>query len=300
MCPSTHRSLLGAIIFLGFGVAVAGCGGAEAFRAGTDGGSPFKTGGTGGSIATGGSGGLDLDAGGGTGGTPEGTGGAPAGTGGSETGGSGGGSGGAAGSGGAMDAGSDTPMGGSGGRAGSGGSGGTGGTVDAGVDRVDAGGGAGGTDVPQINGCLNTNWMIAANTLCTTSQACAGIPASDKDPHYAIDGDIVTRYTSGVQQGSPAQDETVTLTFPRTVTISGIRLRTTKPGDGVAIYRLEYSTNATTFMGFPTAVTGPGADDLTIPFPATAMRAIRIVQIGATSLAWWSIHELTVLGCVNS
>jgi hypothetical protein len=165
---------------------------------------------------------------------------------------------------------------------------------------MEAGGGTGGTDVPQINGCLNTNWMIAANTLCTTSQVCAGIPATDKDPRYAIDGDIATRYTSGVQQGSPPQDETVTLTFPRTVTINGIRLRTTSVGDGVAIYRLEYSTNGTTFMGFANPVTGPGADDLTINFPATPMRAIRVVQTGATPVAWWSIHELTVLGCTNS
>lgn len=294
MCPSTHRSLLGAISLLGLGMAVIGCRGAEPFRVVTDGGSPIKAGGSGGIIAVGGSGGSDFDAGEGTGGSgggsPDGSGGSGGGTGGMS---GAGGSGGAAGSGGAVDARPDL------GSGGAGGTGGTGGVVDAPVERVDAGGGAGGADVPPINGCLNTSWNIAANTLCTTQMYCPEMAAELKEPRFAIDGDMATRYTSGYRQGVMEPDETVTLSFARTVTISGLRLRTTN-GDGIAAYRLEYSTNGTTFMVFTPSITGTGSDDLTIAFPATAMRAIRIIQTSSKPMGWWSIHELTVLGCVNS
>jgi hypothetical protein len=301
---STLRGLEVGLLIGVLGV-TAGCDGAEALRAKTDGGST-RTGGSGGGGSTSGSGGWTYDAGGSGGTFGSGGSGGLTGSGGAI--GSGGmpgtggltGSGGAigtggmvAGTGGSADARPDV---GSGGAPGSGGMGGTGGMVmDAGMEAA-AGGSGGGS---QVNGCDRSLWMISANTLCTTQQYCPGMPASQTEPRYALDGMLGTRYTSGQRQGSTASDETVTVVFPRNVSINALRLQS-MGGDGIAAYRIEYSTDGTTFRGFMPPVTGTGSDDVTIQFPATTMRAVRIIQTGEKSAGWWSIHELTALGCSNA
>jgi len=181
------------------------------------------------------------------------------------------------------------------GNAGPGGSGGN----PASIPSEDAGGSAASGDAggaPAVNGCDRANWTFTASALCDTA-ACAGIPATQRDPAGAIDGDLSTRYTSGRYQGS-AGPETVTLMFGHTVTLAGINLFTSALGDGPASYEAEYATTGTNFVAFSPPVAGAGSDNLSISFPARAMTAIRVTQTGSKAW-WWSIHELTLLGCAN-
>lgn len=142
---------------------------------------------------------------------------------------------------------------------------------------------------PAADGCNPATWKAAASRLCSTSNCVADTPSR------AIDGDVTTRYTTGQDQ---AGDETFTVTFPTAITAGGIRLFTSSPMDGPQTYRLELSSNGTSFGGFVPAITGMGVADLTVAFPATRMTAIRVVQTGAKT-KWWSIHELTLLSCQN-
>ena len=77
---------------------------------------------------------------------------------------------------------------------------------------------------------------------------------------------------------------------------------TSNGGDGAKAYKLEYSTDGTTFVAFNPAVAGTGSDNITITFPATVMKAIRMTQTGAVvapATNWWSIFEITFAGCVD-
>jgi hypothetical protein len=92
------------------------------------------------------------------------------------------------------------------------------------------------------------------------------------------------------------------------VDVDGVTLTTTSANDYPRGWRAEYSTDGTTFQNVPGAdggaLTGAGAAGVptVIAFPnAVTLLAVRIVQTGASAPAtsWWSIHELTVQGCVK-
>jgi hypothetical protein len=139
--------------------------------------------------------------------------------------------------------------------------------------------------------CNRATWTFTASVVCPTCGA-----AAQREPANAIDGNQATRYTSGIFQGSKGP-ETATLSFPSAVTLSGIRI-TSAGGDGPSLYRVDWSTDRTTFWTFEPAVTGPGTDDVTVTFPAPkTLLAFRITQLGLKTTNWWSIHELTVAGC---
>jgi hypothetical protein len=166
-----------------------------------------------------------------------------------------------------------------------------GGTANGGTANGGAGNGAA--------ACMHASWTIAATDECMDSNpSCPNIPVTQKALANAIDGDATTRYTSGKTQ---AGNESVTVTFPSTVTISGVGL-TSMNGDGPVMYDVQYSPDGTTFMEFTPAVTGAGSDLLTITFPAPqAMKAVRVKQTGmvmAPATSWWSIYEFTVTGCM--
>jgi hypothetical protein len=281
-----------------------------------DGGSGFGTGGISGSFpgATGGNvgvgvpdGGITTDTGGASG-----AGGAAMAMGGST-----GAAGGMTGAGGAAGAGGRPGTGGVSGRGGAMGSGGAGsaGMVDAG--RVDTGGGSGGRpatpdapleasslDVspppvdmgppPNPMACMKSTWVADANTLCTAGQCLSMLP-SRKEPKYAVDGDVDTRYTSGSPQGSRGA-ETLTITFPSPISFTGVTI-VSQVGDGAAAYRLESSDDGETFRAFAPPVEGNGSDNIVVTFAARTMKALRIVQSGTKSVPWWSVHEVSVAGC---
>jgi len=284
------RNRVGTLVIGIAGLVGAGCTAAEPYR-----GDPqnFRTG------SSGGAGGTDaMNVGGGAGGTagsdsPDGDIGGMSGSGG--VGGTGGetiGSGGSVGSGGAIGTGGNV---GSGGAVGTGGSVGSGGAVGTGGSVGSGGTGTGGA--VTVDGCQQSLWSLSVNTLCDTP-ACTGIPASQEAPPYAIDGNSSTRYTTGRPQGS-AGAESVILKFPHTVTISGVHLVTSSIGDGPSSYRLQYSTDGTNFSVFNPPVSGRGADDLLISFPAKTLKSLQILQTGSKTYNWWSIHEMTTVGCTN-
>jgi hypothetical protein len=174
---------------------------------------------------------------------------------------------------------------------------GTAGTGAAGTGA--AGTGAAGTGGPTVNGCLNANWVFTPNYICVNppNPSC-GFQASAREPINAIDGNTATRYTSGKTQSG---DENFVITFGGRVRLTGITIMTTDATDYMRAYRVEYSaTDGTTFTAFNPAVMGTGQTNLTITFPATTMKAIKVYQTGmvaAPATSWWSIHEITLTGC---
>jgi hypothetical protein len=182
----------------------------------------------------------------------------------------------------------------SGGSAGT--SGGSAGAADGGADAHDAGTTT--ADAPVITDpCDHRTWTFTPSVVCTT--VCVAMADGPKLPANAIDGDTTTRYTTGITQGSKGPEVAI-LSFPQTVTLTGLNLFT-KSGDGPITYLVESSLDGANFSFFTPSAAGPGSDNLTVTFPAaTKLRALRITQTGVKKTNWWSIHELTVLGCAAS
>ncbi|HEX4403531.1 MAG TPA: discoidin domain-containing protein, partial [Polyangia bacterium] len=151
-------------------------------------------------------------------------------------------------------------------------------------------------DAPVLTDpCDHRTWTFTPSIVCTT--ACVAMADGQKLPANAIDGDTTTRYTTGISQGSKGP-EIVILTFPQDVSLTGLNLFT-KSGDGPITYVVESSLDGANFSYFVPSAAGPGSDNLTVTFPAaTKLRALRITQTGVKKTNWWSIHELTVKGCV--
>jgi hypothetical protein len=178
---------------------------------------------------------------------------------------------------------------------------GTGGSAAAGAAGSAVGGsggvaaaGTGGT-VPPPNPCDHSSWTFTPSVVCTTN--CVGMAVGQMLPANAIDGDVNTRYTTGIKQGS-AGPENVVLAFPAPVSLTGISLYAKAAMDPPFMYHVEYSTDGATFMDFTPVLSGAGTTTLLVPFPKTQMRAIRVTQTG-TWPHWWSINELTVVGCTS-
>jgi hypothetical protein len=186
-----------------------------------------------------------------------------------------------------------TTVGGTGGAGGAGGShtGGAGGAHAGGAGGT-AAGGTGGIPAP-VSPCDRMSWTFTPSVVCTTN--CAGMMDAQKLPSNAIDGDLSTRYTTGIKQGS-AGPESVVLSFAAPVTISGIGLYAKATTDAPNMYKVEYSTDGATFLAFAPPVAGAGLTTLLIPFAKTQLRAIRVTQTGVWP-HWWSINEMTVVGC---
>jgi hypothetical protein len=185
------------------------------------------------------------------------------------------------------------------GGAGTGGSAGAAGATGAAGRTGAAGAAATDAGAPEVvpvstNPCDRANWTFVASVVCTTG--CASMTDSMKLPPNAIDGDAATRYTTGIGQGSKGP-EVVILNFAKPVTLTGINLLS-KNGDGPVGYVVEHSLDGANFSYFGSGAAGVGSDNLTVTFPATRMLALRITQTGVKPTNWWSIHELTVLGCV--
>lgn len=148
--------------------------------------------------------------------------------------------------------------------------------------------------------CSRTTWTATATVLCATQAVpCRGWPTNPQMPAQAIDGDMETRYTTGRYQTGL---EELVVTFPATVSISGIELISVGHagfGEGPAAYSLELSTDGVAFESFTPPLTGLGSTELLIPFPPTTLKAIKVRQTGRKE-RWWSILELAVKDCDSS
>jgi F5/8 type C domain len=188
-------------------------------------------------------------------------------------------------------------------------SGNEGGAVSGGGVTSVAGAGTGGG---PVDACSNMTWNASASVLCVQTyrdQECPGWANDPQDPAQAIDGDPNTRYASG---GAQTGNEEFVVTFPALLTLSGISLTSALFGDvddGPARYAVEYSTDGASFMSFDPPLVGSGSEalpipstdargsnKLSIPFPATTMKAVKFKQTG-TKGNWWSIREFTLDGC---
>ncbi len=178
----------------------------------------------------------------------------------------------------------------------------------AGVSSVDDG----------IDACSNKTWTATATVACKSLDPldpngyCGGLnQVAPQTPAQAIDGDPTTRYTTGQDYNLDGTEEFV-VTFPSSVTISGITVDPGHYSDYALAYALEFSTDGLTFARFSPPITGAGMPDppivcnygfdgsctMAIPFPPTAMRAVKFKQIGFDGVAsWWSIAELKVIAC---
>lgn len=198
-----------------------------------------------------------------------------------------------------------TVVGGSGGTAAVGGQGGSGGLIvvagnggggaggTAGGAGGAAGGGAGGTagtggtgGTPAVDPCVRTNWVPT------------GSPTNV--PGNAIDADNGSRWTSGADQNG---DEYFQIRFPSMVTLDGITLVANAANDFPVMYKVQYSTDGTTFDDVIAddggSLAGAGTTNLAIAFPEPlTLLAVRILQTG-TGDYWWSINNLTAQGCLK-
>jgi hypothetical protein len=151
-------------------------------------------------------------------------------------------------------------------------------------------------DVAQA--CDPSRWTIVASTTCGENSDCPGPDPEAFDARAAIDGDPSTRYTSGVSQGS-AGPETLTLTFPSSVTTDGLLLETTG-GEGPAVITVRYQPpGGGAFQDFSPRVVLGGADRLLIELPVTPILALQITQVGMKT-QWWSVDELSIEDCVGT
>lgn len=188
------------------------------------------------------------------------------------------------------------PVGGFGGFAGTGGGGtGGGGTGGGGAGGGGAGGGGnggggtggtGGTAPVVVDPCVRTNWTASASPL--------GVPGN------AIDAAAGTRWTSGADQDG---DEYFQVLFPSLTTIDGITVTTTSNNDFPVGYQVKFSMDGTTWEdpvdGDAGTLGGAGTPNIVITLPdPTTVRGFRILQT-ATSTYWWSIHNITVQGCLK-
>ena len=160
--------------------------------------------------------------------------------------------------------------------------------VDAGAN--DAGLDADASLVPPVLGsCDPGRWVVSAS-----------ISAPTNPPAFAVDGLLPTRWSSGVAQavGQYFQGD-----FGGLVGVDQIVLDDSYGASDHADYPrgvdVLASADGTTFaatLATAAFATDPGAI-VTIPFPASTTRALRIQLNTGVSTLWWTIHELR-LGCL--
>ena len=108
--------------------------------------------------------------------------------------------------------------------------------------------------------------------------------------HYALDGNLNTRWSSGLPQ---AAGQWIYIGLPRVTPISGIKLDAgSSGGDYPAGFMVQTRDDTSDWV---TVATGAGSSQITtINFAARNARYVRI-ELTASSANWWSIHELTVM-----
>jgi hypothetical protein len=108
------------------------------------------------------------------------------------------------------------------------------------------------------------------------------------DSAKAIDGVPTTRWTTGANQ---AGGEYLTIDLGGPAMLSGVTLDSGGANDFPSGYKLELSTNGTTYTQ---AAVGAGVAGLTnITFARTTARYLRVTQTGV-AVHYWSVYELTI------
>ena len=181
-----------------------------------------------------------------------------------------------------------------------------------------ASGAASGSASGQASGSTSDSGPSTADCspACTTGTACptqacyvptanpvppvglGGQPDNKLLPPYAIDGNLMTRYTTGAP-GVPGDWFQVDLC--RNVLVSGVNLNDTVDTTDVAVaYNVEVSLDGVTWTQVASSST-PAPTNLTVTFAAVLARFVRFNQTGTLPVCgagpghcWWSIDEFTV------
>jgi hypothetical protein len=136
-----------------------------------------------------------------------------------------------------------------------------------------------------------SSWVATA--LPTPMSGLDGIPDSQLLPQYAIDGDLITRYSSGVVG---AVGDFFQVDLGAVATVSGITVNTTEPTDVAQGYAVELSPDGVLW----TAVAASDANASTVQvvnFPGRAARFVRYTNARnyADGISWFSIHEFDIM-----
>ena len=108
----------------------------------------------------------------------------------------------------------------------------------------------------------------------------------------AIDGSALTRWDTN---GSQSPGQWFSINFGKPEKIGQVLLDVAgSPADSPQKYEFYVSDNGVEWYG--PAVTGTGADVMTIiGFPAATVQYVRVIQIGSKG-NWWSVHEVNAFG----
>jgi sialate O-acetylesterase len=126
--------------------------------------------------------------------------------------------------------------------------------------------------------------------------ASASVTGSGTTPANVIDGNINTRWTTGVAQANGQwfqMDMGSAKSFYKIVLDAG-----SSTGDYPQGYQVNVSADGINWGG-PVASGAGSTAVTTIAFPAQTARYIRITQTGSSSV-WWSIHEFYVYATVTT
>jgi len=124
----------------------------------------------------------------------------------------------------------------------------------------------------------NSQWVVTASH-------------NSNETNLMLDDNYSSRWTTGTKQ---ADDQRIIIDFTQSIEFNKIVLdSSSSPNDYARIYTLQVSSNGTNWSNILSNITGSTAV-LTLEFNTQNKRYIRILQKGASSTNWWSIHELDI------
>jgi glucosylceramidase len=134
------------------------------------------------------------------------------------------------------------------------------------------------------------SWGSGGSLDRSSWRATASTSEFRQTPDLALDGDLATRWSSGVDQ---YPDQWLAIDLGAARTFRAITLDTgVSTGDYPRRYEVQLSADGVTWG--PAIASGAGDSELfTIAVPETTARHLRVRQT-ATADRWWSIHELTL------
>jgi hypothetical protein len=149
----------------------------------------------------------------------------------------------------------------------------------------------------EANCPAKNTWQASA--MPTPPSMLDGIPDTFLQPQYAIDGDTLTRYSSGatMEDGFYFQVD-----LGAAALVSGITVDTSENADSTDVadgYEVGLSLDGVTFATVARCSFNAAPLEI-INFPATAARYVRYTNKGAPGpgngpISWLSIHELDVI-----
>jgi hypothetical protein len=119
-----------------------------------------------------------------------------------------------------------------------------------------------------------------------------GIADNKLLPPYAIDGNLMTRYSTG---RAAVGTEWFRVDLCRTVYVDGVSLNdTVDPIDVATAYNVQVSLDGITWTQVAASAT-PAPTNLTVTFTPVLARFVRFNQTGVLpNTDWWSIDEFSV------